>query len=327
MLEDSGETGCNSKTSSNFEKNEDEVIEENASSKFKDGGSSSESTLEESEKIKPCVRPYVRSKMARLRWTPELHLRFVHAVERLGGQDRATPKLVLQMMNIKGLSIAHVKSHLQMFRSKKIDDQSQGIGHHHKLFMEGGDPNIFNMIQFPRFPAYHQRLNSTFRYGDASWNCHGNWMPSNTMGQRIPSFINERSTLQRNEIKDVMGSSIGSPSGELTRLFHIASKAQARAFVGNGITSPPNLERAITPLKRKVSYNDQVDLNLYLGVKRRNEVTPNLDDNDNDNGSSLSLSLSSPLPYSRATRFIEDANIDGKTENARRGASTLDLTL
>ncbi|XP_055811713.1 transcription activator GLK2-like [Solanum dulcamara] len=323
MLEDSGETN------SNFGKNEDEVLEEKgSSSKFKDiGGSSSDSTLEENEKIKPCVRPYVRSKMARLRWTPELHLRFVHAVERLGGQDRATPKLVLQMMNIKGLSIAHVKSHLQMFRSKKMDDHSQGIGHHHKLFMEGGDPNIFNLIQFPKFPTYHQRFNSTFRYGDASWNCHGNWMPSNTMRQRIPSFINERSTLQTNEIKDVMGSSIGSPSGELTRLFHIATKAKARAFDGNGITSQPNLERAITPLKRKVSDYDQLDLNLHLGVKPRNEETPNLDDNDNDNGSSLSLSLSSPLSYSKTTRFIEDANIDGTTENARRGASTLDLTL
>lgn len=33
------------------------------------------------------VRQYVRSKMPRLRWTPELHLAFVHAVERLGGQD------------------------------------------------------------------------------------------------------------------------------------------------------------------------------------------------------------------------------------------------
>ncbi|KAL4290624.1 hypothetical protein GQ457_14G026250 [Hibiscus cannabinus] len=75
------------------------------------------------------VRPYNRSKTPRLRWTPDLHLRFLHAVERLGGQERATPKLVLQMMNIKGLSIAHVKSHLQMYRSKKIDDPNQGRDH------------------------------------------------------------------------------------------------------------------------------------------------------------------------------------------------------
>jgi hypothetical protein len=33
------------------------------------------------------VRQYVRSKMPRLRWTPDLHLSFVHAVERLGGQE------------------------------------------------------------------------------------------------------------------------------------------------------------------------------------------------------------------------------------------------
>ncbi|KAK9117988.1 hypothetical protein Scep_016081 [Stephania cephalantha] len=33
------------------------------------------------------VRQYVRSKVPRLRWTPELHHCFVHAIERLGGQD------------------------------------------------------------------------------------------------------------------------------------------------------------------------------------------------------------------------------------------------
>lgn len=65
---------------------EDESEEKNESFEAKDGGSSSNSTVEESEK-KPSVRPYVRSKMPRLRWTPELHLRFVQAVDRLGGPD------------------------------------------------------------------------------------------------------------------------------------------------------------------------------------------------------------------------------------------------
>ncbi|KAG0487962.1 hypothetical protein HPP92_006773 [Vanilla planifolia] len=94
-----------------------------------EGGSSSNSTVEELDRkatlSSGSVRPYNRSKTPRLRWTPDLHTSFIRAVERLGGQDRATPKLVLQMMNVRGLSIAHVKSHLQMYRSKKIDDSGQ----------------------------------------------------------------------------------------------------------------------------------------------------------------------------------------------------------
>ena len=34
------------------------------------------------------IRPYVRSKNPRLRWSEELHKSFVLAVERLGGEDR-----------------------------------------------------------------------------------------------------------------------------------------------------------------------------------------------------------------------------------------------
>ncbi|XP_039065220.1 myb-related protein 2-like [Hibiscus syriacus] len=50
----------------------------------------------------------------RLKWTPELHQRFVDAVNQLGEPDKATPKNLMRVIGISGLTLYHLKSHLQL---------------------------------------------------------------------------------------------------------------------------------------------------------------------------------------------------------------------
>lgn len=61
------------------ESDEEDVIE------VEEDSSDQKETDNDAEKKN--VRRYVRSKLPRLRWTPDLHRTFVHAIERLGGQE------------------------------------------------------------------------------------------------------------------------------------------------------------------------------------------------------------------------------------------------
>ncbi|XP_068653971.1 myb family transcription factor PHL12-like [Aristolochia californica] len=81
--------------------------------------------MREPERI--TTRQYTRSEVPRLRWTADLHSRFTEAVDLLGGPHKATPNRILLLMGVKGLNLAHVKSHLQMYRTAKNGDRVRGF--------------------------------------------------------------------------------------------------------------------------------------------------------------------------------------------------------
>lgn len=51
-------------------------------------------------------------------WTPELHRRFVQAVEQLG-VDKAVPSRILEIMGIDSLTRHNIASHLQVHMNFK----------------------------------------------------------------------------------------------------------------------------------------------------------------------------------------------------------------
>ncbi|KAG8049111.1 hypothetical protein GUJ93_ZPchr0009g2029 [Zizania palustris] len=72
--------------------------------------------------------PQQAQRKARRCWSPELHRRFVAALQRLGGPQAATPKQIRELMKVDGLTNDEVKSHLQKYRlhTRRASDGGDG---------------------------------------------------------------------------------------------------------------------------------------------------------------------------------------------------------
>ncbi|MBA0727066.1 hypothetical protein Golax_002848 [Gossypium laxum] len=61
----------------------------------------------------------------RLKWTPQLHQRFVEAVNQLGGADKATPKSLMRIMGISELTLLGKFQQTEICHSNKLDDYKE----------------------------------------------------------------------------------------------------------------------------------------------------------------------------------------------------------
>lgn len=295
--------------------------EEDGDENARSGRSSSNSTVEEGKKKANTgsVRQYVRSKNPRLRWTPDLHHCFVRAVERLGGQDRATPKLVLQLMNVKGLSIAHVKSHLQMFRSKKIDESGRVINDSRNT-THGRGWHAYSFSHLPMFHGFHQRPHTYSRY-DSFLSGHGY---RSSMGLGSQGSATEMSYKGHHRVMGIRDIHMGSftqndrASGEVHgtfKDFHLLydHKTGRPKFRPTGI-EPCSISQGH---EKEIEQAGQFSNSCAQEVEPQS-TTPSLSKGeqhmmrwrDDDRGLDLNLSLNITPRHEKRKRYWEDEEVD-----------------
>ncbi|OIW11702.1 hypothetical protein TanjilG_12221 [Lupinus angustifolius] len=216
----------------------------------------------------------------RLRWTVELHERFVDAVTQLGGPDKATPKTIMRVMGVKGLTLYHLKSHLQKFRlgkqpHKDFNDHSIKDGMRASaLELQRNTASSSAMIgrnmnemQIEVQRRLHEQL-EVQKHLQLRIEAQGKYMQSilekayqTLAGENMSSSINMKSMVPHQSILDMgVMKEFGSP-------INFSSFQDLDIFGGDQIDLQPNMEKP--PLEGFMPMNED----LCLGKKRPNPYT------------------------------------------------------
>ncbi|CAL9199923.1 unnamed protein product, partial [Musa hybrid cultivar] len=101
-----------------------------------------------------------KQKRQRVSWSADLHTHFVKAVNHLG-LDRAVPKKILDLMNVKGLTRENIASHLQKYRKTLkrngigLQQQHCGGPHPHGFGVNSPGPSWYTNSSAAPSPFQH----------------------------------------------------------------------------------------------------------------------------------------------------------------------------
>lgn len=128
-----------------------------AESSVKDGSHDDGNTSAKSGK------PSSGKRKMKVDWTPDLHRRFVQAVEQLG-VEKAIPSRILELMGVKSLTRHNVASHLQKYRSHRrhlaAREAEAASWHHRKV----GEPVVWPMPKLQAWAYSSQPLGISSAY-------------------------------------------------------------------------------------------------------------------------------------------------------------------
>ncbi|XP_074563601.1 myb family transcription factor IPN2-like [Curcuma longa] len=180
----------------------------------------------------------------RLRWTVELHDRFVDAVTQLGGPDKATPKTIMRVMGVKGLTLYHLKSHLQKFRLGKQP---------HK------DPNDHNSFRNSTVDLHRNAASSSMMGRNMNENMH-------MMQMEVQRRLHEQL-----EVQKLLQMRIEAHGKYMQSILDRACKALAAesmvnsggSFKGPAMATDSQLGAPIKELSSSMSFPSLQDLHLY----------------------------------------------------------------
>ncbi|KAA8517404.1 hypothetical protein F0562_017697 [Nyssa sinensis] len=209
----------------------------------------------------------------RLRWTRELHDLFEKAVNHLGGPDCATPKGILKAMGIPGLTIYHVKSHLQKYRISKFIPESSSRCRFERRRISEILPNFSTTSGAQLSEALQMQMEAQRRLSDQLEVQKSLKLKIEVQGrylERIMEDYKNRANVAK-PLSPISLPSLCEESELNVKDFESDSEVDRRRYCEEGIRAPPKkrprvAEADADPLDHQESYNQSIHMLLPRGV-------------------------------------------------------------